>query len=135
MNKLEFILRAKDQYSIQSPFLFDLYSNVIAPRVDRHSLASLAISNSDLYAQLLFKLSDHYRASAIKLDGWTLDNILQTPQGDLIGLFRQPHHNKTSESQWAHLVNTPCVTLSVDLFHTGLVFTSPKLSKQHWLLR
>lgn len=135
MNRFGFILKAKTQYSIQSPFLFDLYSNVVAPRLDRRFASTHGIDSRDRYAQILFKISDHYRATDISLGEWSLDDLLRTPDGNCIGLVRQPHSNKIREAEWSHLVADPRVTLSVDLFHTGLIFTSSKLSKQHWLLR
>ena len=136
MNRLQFLLHAKSQYNIQSPFLFGLYSNVLSVRLDRHRLRSLGIGRRDRYAQLRFMLADHYHAAPCQppsaLAG--ADDVLLVPDGSFAALLRKPHRNAAAESRWMHLVNGPSATLAVDLFDTGLLFTSPKLSRQLLLL-
>lgn len=137
MNRLQYILFAKNQYNIQSPFMYDLYENVLSPKLSRRVMAQVDISRTDRFAQLRYKLADHYRAtectSTATLRG--TDALLQCPDGSLIGLVRRPHASRNSEQQWEHLFKEPEVTLSVDLFDTGLVFTSKHLAKQHMLFR
>ena len=83
MNKITFILKAKSQYDIQSPFLFDLYQNVIAPRMDRSLLSASDIDAHDRYAQLLYKLSDHYQAVETEKGDWHVDNLMRNADGSL----------------------------------------------------
>ena len=135
MNRLSFILQAKTQYNIQSPFLFDLYSNVIIPKVGKNLLHGSGIKNTEKVDQMLFKLMDHYGAVYVKEKKMNVDYELVYNDGAHIGLMVKPHKSIDREKEWARLVKEQIVTLSVDLFDIGLVFTSPKLSKQHWLLR
>ncbi|MCR4817212.1 MAG: hypothetical protein K5842_08560 [Bacteroidales bacterium] len=135
MNKVTFILKAKSQYNIQSPFLFDLYQNVIAPQMDRSLLSASGIDARDRYAQLLYKLCDHYQAVETEKGDWLVDNLMRNADGSFIGVLRSPHRDKLQESVWKRTVDDPRVTLSVDLYNCGIIFTSRKLSKQHWLLR
>lgn len=136
MNRLQFLLTAKTQYNIQSPFLFELYSEVIAPKLDRTTLHRLGINHRDRFWQLHHKLQDHYGISPTILTSENQE-IINSSHSDrsAIIMFRNPHRNKLSEQQWKKIIKEPCVTLSVDLFYTGLAFTSTKLSKQHILLR
>lgn len=137
MNRLQYILSAKNQYNIQSPFVFDLYENVLSPKVGRTMLAQMGIPRADHFAQLRYKLADHYHAtectSTATLRG--TDALLQCHDGSLIGLVRRPHASRNSEQQWEQLFKEPEVTLSVDLFDAGLLFTSKHLAKQHLLFR
>ncbi len=134
MNRLQYIIKAKTQYDIQSPFMFDLYEKVLSPRLDS---SMQALVDSDRFEQLLYKLTDHYRAyeckTATTLQG--ADRVLQCFDNSLIGLVRSPHRSKDSEEAWKRLFKEPDVTLSVDLYDIGLVFTSKRLSKQHILFR
>ena len=84
---------------------------------------------------MLFKLMDHYGAVYVKEKKMNVDYELVYNDGAHIGLMVKPHKSIDREKEWARLVKEQIVTLSVDLFDIGLVFTSPKLSKQHWLLR
>ena len=135
MNRLSYILKAKTQYNIQSPFLFDLYSNVIVPRVGKELLKSTGDKTTDKVNRMIFKLMDHYGAKKVEAKQLNVDHELATSDGDHIGLVVKPHRDKKREKEWATLVKEQIITLSVDLYDMGLVFTSPKLSKQHWLLR
>jgi len=136
MNRLEYIVCAKTQYNIQSPFVYDLYENVLLPKLDRAALTRLGLSRRDKFGQLCYKIADHYGATAAgnstALRG--ADTVLDTGEG-LIGLVRRPHRDKGSEQEWQKLFKEPDVTLSVDLFDAGLVFTSKHLSRQHFVLR
>lgn len=136
MNRLEYIVCAKTQYNIQSPFVYDLYENVLLPKLDRAALTRLGLSRRDKFGQLCYKIADHYGATATgnsaALRG--ADTVLATDEG-LIGLVRRPHRDKGSEQEWQKLFKEPDVTLSVDLFDAGLVFTSKHLSRQHFVLR
>lgn len=137
MNRLHYLLFAKTQYNIQSPFVYDLYENVLAPKLDKATLSRLGIGPRDRIGQLRYKLADHYGAmmadAKTSLDG--TDTVLTTSDGSLIGLVIRPHCSRSSEEQWDRLVKEREVTLSVDLYDTGLVFTSKRLSKQYILFR
>ena len=137
MNRLVFLLCAKNQYNIQSPFLFELYTEVIAARLDDKRCAALGIGKNDRYGQLRYKLADHYGAHPVsvprELRG--ADDVLRMADGSLAALVQKPHHSRECERRWKEIVKDPAVTLSVDLYDVGLLFTSKKLSKQHFLLR
>lgn len=137
MNRLKFILQAKNQYGIHSPFLFKLYEEVVAPRLGVRKCRSCGISVWRSYDKLLYKIKDHYGAEPISTDsGFTgADAVLRLPDGTDVVLVKYPHRTKSIEEAWHSLTDDERVTLSVDLFHTGLAFTSPRLARQHILLR
>ncbi len=137
MNRLKYFVCAKTQYNIQSPFLYDLYCNVVVPRLDDVLLRQLGLDRHDRYGQLLYKLGDHYNAHRCEpYHGFeSADDFLTLDDGSNVALIRSPHCSKEAEKVWNDLVKMDAVTLSIDLFDIGLLFTSKKLSKQHFLLR
>lgn len=135
MNRLQYILAAKTQYNIQSPFLFELYSEVLNSRLGQEERVRCGIARGDCYAQLRYKLRDHYAAVPVEDDRWPEGDLLSSADIGLIGIVRSPHRDRHSEECWSRIVDDPKVTLSVDLFDIGLFFTYAKLTKQHILLR
>ena len=150
MNRIQYILTAKTQYDIQSPFLFELYNEVLNSRLAKEDCKRLGITSGDRYAELRYKLCDHYAAengerrtgigeresdSLAEKARLDVDDILCSQEVGLIGMVRLPHQDRQSEERWSSLVQMSEVTLSVDLYYVGIVFTYNKLSKQHILLR
>lgn len=127
MTRLCFLLKAQNEYAIQSPYLYRLYRTLLAPRLDRPTLLRAGLSRRDRCGQLRYKFADHFTAC------WNGDRLV-LPDGSLLFLVEHPHGCRDTEQRWNLLVNDPSVTLSVDLFYAGLAFTSKRLSKQHFLL-
>ncbi|MBO4606719.1 MAG: hypothetical protein J5682_02335 [Prevotella sp.] len=141
MNRLKYILLAKTQYNIQSPFLYELYSEVLAPRIDRVTRNRLGIGSHDLFAQLCYKLHDHYQTIPVEAGSTGTgvlshcDTVMRMKDDSLMALFNHPHRSPVREETWQKILSHPSVTLTVDLFDIGLVFTASTLSKQNIILR
>lgn len=134
MNRLQYILTAKTQYNIQSPFLFELYNEVLNSRLSRDEKARLGIAAGDKYGELRYMIGDYYGASSLDVDTWDVDDLMSSHDG-LIGMVRLPHRDCQSEERWHRLTQKKEVTLSVDLFDIGLIFTCNRLSKENVILR
>ena len=50
-------------------------------------------------------------------------------------IFDDIHWSEGMESAWKHISQHPSVTLSLDLFFSGIVFFRKELSKQHFVIR
>lgn len=135
MNRLQYWLTADTQYNIQSPFLYELYSEVIAPRLDKSAIKRHGIDDGDTFAQIRHKLMDHYAATPCDAEGWKVDCLLDSGEVGMIGLMRNPHGDRCREELWRALTARDEVTLSVDLFDVGILFTNKKLSRQSVVLR
>ena len=71
MNRLAYILKAKTQYNLHSPFVFDLYNEALLPRVDSKKLKINTLSGQERRnAALIYKLADHYAVKHIVLCGF-----------------------------------------------------------------
>ncbi len=128
MTRLQFILRAQNEYSIQSPYLYALATRVLLPRLGREGRRRAGMGRGDRCAELRYKLADHYGRP------WE-GNRMRLADGSLLTLVEAPHRDGARERGWDELVKEPGTTLSVDLFYAGLAFSSTKLGKQHFLLR
>lgn len=135
LNRLQYILTAKTQYNIQSPFLFRLYNEILNSRLNPKERERLGIAKGDRYAELRHMIGDHYGATPVNACDWGVDDLFSSPEVGLIGMVRKPHADKTREARWRELTQKEEVTLSVDLFDVGILFTSDKLSKEHVILR
>lgn len=135
MNRLQYILKAKTQYDIQSPFLFELYSEVLNARLAKEQRVPLGDAVQGRYAEIRYMLGDHYAAHPVERAGWDVDDLLDSHDVGLIGLVKSPHRDSRSEKCWERVSKRDEVTLSVDLFDIGILFTCSKLSRQHILLR
>lgn len=140
MKRLLHYIIAKNQYNIQSPFLYDLYCNVISARMSSSQIEEAGLARSDRFGQLCHKLADHYHALPYDKHYFGMTehlelNIMTMSDGSIICAAEGIHRSKKSEQEWQAIVKEPKVTLSVDLYDYGIVFTSRKLSKQHFLLR
>lgn len=54
---------------------------------------------------------------------------------DTILIFDDIHWSDGMEKAWENIINHPDVTLSVDIFHMGIVFLRKELTKQHFVIR
>lgn len=134
MKRLQHWLRAQNQYSLQSPFAFELYSRVIAPRLDAATQHRLGLSRRDFYGQLRYKMVDYYKLTPA---GKAINDMVEQwcmADGSRVMMMPRPHADTNAEKAWRACYGDEMVTLSVDLYVAGLAFTSKKLSKQHLLL-
>ena len=135
MNRLQYILTAKTQYDIQSPFLYELYSRVLNTRISKNECARLGLSGNDRYSLLCYKLMDYYEALPAVRPELDVDDFLMSNKVGGIALLRSPHKDRQSEARWAAIIQNEEVTLSVDLFDVGIVFFNKNLSRQCVVLR
>lgn len=132
MTRIAYLIKAKTQYDIHSPFVFDLYREVLfASLPDGAQVASLG-KGSRRYCEMCYKLTHHFPLQQVS---FTTDAALfRSTNG--IGDFcvvNCPHRSRQSERQW----DTLCANynVSIDLFDVGLLLTNPHLHSQHFLLR
>ena len=117
MNRLIHLLRSQTAYNLHSPYLYRLYTQVVAPhRRD--------------FSALTFALREW--SSAHHADISATEARLIGPDGELL-LLRSPHSSAESEARLARLYDH--YPVSLDLYHTILLIRNPKLHPQRFLLR
>lgn len=134
MNRISYLLKAKTQYNIHSPFVFEMYNNVLATKLDKKAKAKLPATLYPKSSDLIYKLAHYYHLNSQSLN--PKQTILTAADGSLRMLVvAKPHHNKNSEKEWSTLQQNPQWSVSIDLFDSGLLIDNPKLHPQQFLLR
>lgn len=149
MNRLEYWIKAQSQYSVHSPFVFEMYRKVLFARVKDSDLddfvaqlppewvASLSKDGrlSRQYLAMTYKLHDHYQMCLVCID--SDEAVLEGgDQGlELVKVLFRPHRHRARELRWMAQQNNAKYNVSIDLFDVGILMFHPKLHKQHFLLR
>lgn len=132
MNRLTYWLKAKTQYNIHSPFVFDLYNEVLFSRLDPHVTKLLDGSESLRFRELLYKLEHSFFPVSVERDRGVATLMLTD---EVIVVVDRPHASRQSELDWDRLKSEECYRVSIDLFDVGLLFSDKRLHRQHFLLR
>ena len=145
MTRLYYWLHAQTQYSIHSPFLFDMYREVLFARLTPEERRRHGIPRHDRYRELIYKCCNHYHMEVASpqpgAHGGTLllthlnINTLTHSNTLSILLLSRPHATPAAEQQWEKLKADPDYQVSIDLYDVALLIRNPHLHRQHFLLR
>lgn len=122
MNRIKHFLLAKTQYNLHSPFVYKLYTEVLFSRPPAG-----APQGRD-YQSILWRLEHHYGVQALRLGG---NATLNTADGDFL-VVDHPHREA---ERWRQIVDGSNYQVTLDLYTVGIAIASPRLTKQHFLLR
>lgn len=132
MNRLTYWIKAKTQYNIHSPFMFDLYNKVLFSRLDPHVLKSLQGDESRRFLEILYKVEHYFSPVAVERSRGVATLRLDN---EVIVIVDCPHATAKAESDWGKMKSEERYRVSVDLFDVGLLFSDRRLHRQHFLLR
>lgn len=136
MNRIEYWIKAKTQYEVHSPFVFDMYRKVLFARLSPEQKREVKRrhGSSSTYCQLCYKLMDHYHLQQSSVDGCVMLASSNSPLK--VMLIDRPHRSRCQEAAWDELVKShPDYQVAIDLYDAGLLIQYPKLHKQHFLLK
>ena len=119
MNRLEHMLRAKTQFSLHSPFVYELYTEVLTSRAEG--------APKGRFEEVVWRLERHYGVAAVWGEGVAEINCPDVS-------FLVVDHPHSDEGRWKELVDSPHWQVTLDLFTVGIAVANPRLSKQHFLL-
>lgn len=136
MTRLEYWIKADTQYTVHSPFVFDMYRKVLFARLSRQQRQRVRAqygSDTSFY-QTLYKIADHYH---MRLGEGRPDCCILEGDGELssVMLVNRPHANLKSEAHWDGLKSNADYQISIDLYDVGLLIRHPKLHRQHFMLK
>lgn len=126
MNRVEYWIKAKTQYNLHSPFVFDLYNSVLFARA----------KGRNRYERLITRLKEYYQLEETKREEGCV--LLSSRGRESIGdvlVVERPHRSKEQEEKWEQLKGQRGYRVSVDLFDIGLLFSNERLHRQAFLLR
>ncbi|MBR0073104.1 MAG: hypothetical protein IJP95_04635 [Bacteroidales bacterium] len=71
MNRLTYLLKGKTQYNLHSPFVFELYNEVLLPRTNSVQLKSNNLRGlCKRNAALVYKIADHFAITSLFVGGY-----------------------------------------------------------------
>jgi hypothetical protein len=117
---LKYRFRARGRHGVHSPFVYDFVENVLRGK---------GVKDAKMIAFLRSRGFDPVRLPAIpgQLRAFTEQTVF---------VLSQVHADAKQTAAWSLLAQMPQVTLSIDLYDTGLVFFHPDFKvKQHFVLR
>lgn len=114
MNRISHFLRAKTAYNLHSPFVYRLYTETLFSRCPGRGRSA---------ADVVWRLEEYY---GLPHSGST---TLHTPDGVFLVVA------DTGSPDWDAVVASPDWQVTLDLYSCGVAVSSPRLSKQHFLLR
>ena len=132
MNRFLFNLRARNAHGLHSPFVYELYTQIINPCLHQ---------TGELSALLASKLSD-YQGKSVEKNKFNVQ-IFEINQFDsenlnvnfedvlLIENIRKPNNL----ARWNQLIENEKIVFSIELYEMGLLFFNPIAPKQHFVFK
>lgn len=109
---LRYLLKRKGAFHIHSPFVYQLYTQVIKGG-DEGMLKTLGIERVEVVTE----------GRPFKKEGSVMYEV------------EDIHGSKKKETYWNTICACPDVTLTIDLYHKGLFFFREGMEKQDFILR
>ena len=119
MNRLQHFLRAKTQFNLHSPFVYDLYTEVLFSRCPGRGHG---------FEDVVWRFEHHYGVAA---ECRTDTALIHTSEADFLVL--DPPHRV--EARWQSLIDDPLYQVTIDIFSVGIAVINPHLSEEHFILR
>jgi len=122
--RIKYYFNKKDEYSIHSPFMFDLYIKTIK-------------ENRKNPQKLIKKLEEEYGKDSIIQISCDYNVFQETHKQDTenkILIIENPYKNKDTYQDFKKIIHDPRTIVSIDFFKIALIFQNHKLSPQHYCL-
>jgi hypothetical protein len=132
MNRFLFNLRARNAHGLHSPFVYELYTQIINPCL--HQTGELST--------LLVRELSNYQGKSVEKNKFNVQ-IFDITQFDtenlnmnfddvlLIENIRKP----INLARWNQLIENERIIFSIELFEIGLLFFNPIAPKQHFIFK
>jgi hypothetical protein len=123
LSRLKFLLKSQNNQELHSPFVFDLYMNLIKPN----------LGNFD-EKKFLDELKHYYPNKKIILVDEKTDKFVSSKLNE-IALIIKPYQNNKKKGLYSSISQKKDTIFSID-FYYGVIFTfDPIAPKQHFFLR
>ncbi|WP_318311394.1 hypothetical protein [Flagellimonas crocea] len=120
-------------------------TNVLLKTIDYFSFEKISIKNNPKIEELVRQTFPNVQFDENSLDLLFVDEIdVPTFQkicskgklhNDSIVLVDSIHENKQHWEQWARLITLPEITVSIDMYHCGLISIRREQVKEHFTIR
>ncbi len=122
--RIKHAFKRQNEYSIHSPFMFDLYVRAI--KKNRNSPKQLvSLLKQEFGKENILEINPSYQDFLLEQEKTNPSSIL---------IVKNPYQNILTYKELDKILTDQRFILSVDLFDIVLLFYNPKLSPQHYIL-
>lgn len=157
---LKFLSKSTNQHGVHSPFVFkyvtkclyakgkfskDKTANVLLKSIGYFKVKTIYIHKNPDLEKLVEIHFPQVRPSENMvdilytkyLDAHDLEKLLSNGKlhNDSMVLIDSIHEDPESELEWKNLIELPNITVSMDLFHCGVLFVRKEQVKEHFTIR
>ena len=134
--RLQFNWKAQTAHGLHSPFVYQLYTEVIDPIYHQ--------SSKSIQEALIHGIGAYLKLKEGQLHVIDLTRIKEEDISEIEALFRQPSHliiclnphsDESSYLRWQRLYQNQAVIHSIELFELGIMSLKAIAPKQHFMLK
>jgi hypothetical protein len=132
MNRFLFNLRARNAHGLHSPFVYELYTQIINPCLyQTGELSSLLVRELSNYQGKSVE-KNKFNVQIFDINQFDTENLKMNFEDVLlIENIRKPNNL----ARWNQLIENEKIVFSIELYEMGLLFFNPIAPKQHFVFK
>ncbi len=132
MNQFLFNLKARNAHGLHSPFVYELYTQIINPCLHQSGELSALLTNelSNYKGKSVEK--NKFNVQIFDINQFDTENLnMNFEDVLLIENIRKPNNL----ARWNQLIENEKIVFSIELYEMGLLFFNPIAPKQHFVFK